>query len=221
MVISPHLDDAVLGCGALLAGNRGSVVLTALAGVPHDEAMSTEWDRACGFASAAQAVAARREEDRAALRRLGAEPVWLGFCDGQYGETPAVESLAWALQERIAQCRPQRIAMPLGLFHSDHRLVAQACLLAWQREPDGHLWLAYEDGLYRRLPGLVQRRLRELDDAGVRLTPDFPAPGDGAAKREAALCYASQWRPLRDAGHVVDAEMQAPERCWRLEAAHD
>src|SRR5437763_1975889 len=88
-VISPHLDDGVFACGEALAAHPGSVVVTVFAGMPADPSQSTDWDARCGFASAGEAVAARRAEDRTSLARLGARPHWLEFGDSQYGSTPA------------------------------------------------------------------------------------------------------------------------------------
>ena len=97
LVISPHLDDAVLSCGALLAAHRGAVVATVFAGVPRDPRQRTEWDARSGFADAAEALAARRAEDAAALAELGAAPRWLDFRDDQYGDPERVDELAAAL----------------------------------------------------------------------------------------------------------------------------
>src|SRR5689334_10074107 len=89
VVISPHLDDAVFGCGQLLALHPGSVVSTALAGRPPSYATVTGWDAAAGFRPGDDVIAARRAEDRAALQILDARPVWLDFTDDQYGRSPA------------------------------------------------------------------------------------------------------------------------------------
>src|SRR4051812_2661178 len=97
IAISPHLDDAVLSCGGLLAARPGSVVITVFAGMPRDGSQQTDWDRRCGFANAAQAVAVRREEDRLALAALQATPHWLHFVDSQYGESPAASDVSMAL----------------------------------------------------------------------------------------------------------------------------
>jgi len=43
LVVSPHLDDAVLSCGRLLAGRPGSVVATVFAGVPSRPDQCTDW----------------------------------------------------------------------------------------------------------------------------------------------------------------------------------
>src|SRR5213080_853986 len=88
VVVSPHLDDAVLSLGAALAraARRGGAVtvLTVLAGDPASETPAGEWDSQAGFATAGEAARARREEDRRACALLGVEPVWLPFSDHQY-----------------------------------------------------------------------------------------------------------------------------------------
>ena len=52
LVLSPHLDDAVFGCGELIARCPGAIVLTLLAGAPEGFNVLTEWDAASGFTSA-------------------------------------------------------------------------------------------------------------------------------------------------------------------------
>src|SRR5690242_3070034 len=94
LVISPHLDDAVFGCGQLLATYPGSVVITALAGRPASYATVTPWDELAGFAPGEDVIAARRAEDHAALAILQASPVWLDFSDDQYGNSPTAEVLS-------------------------------------------------------------------------------------------------------------------------------
>jgi LmbE family N-acetylglucosaminyl deacetylase len=215
LVISPHLDDAVLSCGCPLADHPGSIVVTVFAGAPRDPDQRTDWDARCGFASAGQAVAVRRQEDRAALAQLRATPVWLDFCDSQYGETPAVEAVGDALERLIGELRPVQVLFPLGLYHSDHLLVHAASRPALRalRHADA---LAYEDVPYRGLPGLLQRRLAELEAVHVRATPARvdTGPGSPARKAQALRAYASQWRAFGEQG--LDDAAQ-PERCWRLD----
>ncbi len=46
VVVSPHLDDAVLGCGQLLAAWPGATVVTVFAGKPAVyPTPQREWDR--------------------------------------------------------------------------------------------------------------------------------------------------------------------------------
>ncbi|HEX6364363.1 MAG TPA: PIG-L family deacetylase, partial [Albitalea sp.] len=151
LVVSPHLDDAVLSCGRRLAAHPGGVVVTVFAGTPRDGERLTDWDARCGFAGAAQAMAARRDEDRAALARLRARPVWLDFLDAQYGETPALEAVREALAHVLGEARPDTVLYPLGLFHSDHLLAHEASRLALAAHPRVRA-LAYEDVPYRGVP---------------------------------------------------------------------
>jgi LmbE family N-acetylglucosaminyl deacetylase len=185
---------------------------------PDADRRHTDWDQRCGFADAAQAVAARRAEDAAALGRLRAEPLWLDFLDSQYGDTPGKQALADALLARLRDLAPRLLLLPLGLFHSDHGLCHDAALEAASRLPSLPDLLAYEDAGYRAMPGLLPRRLCALHHAGIEATPADEDPStagsDGAdAKRAAVQAYASQWRAL---GAGMAADVQRPERRWRL-----
>ena len=214
IVISPHLDDAVFACGALLAANPGSLVVTLFAGMPAQARQRrTAWDVRSGFADAADAMCARREEDRCALALLEARPLWLEFTDSQYGESPAAEALSAALQQALRGLAPETLLYPLGLFHSDHRL-AHAASCAAVRALPGLQPLLYEDALYRGLRGVLQQRLAELAQAGCSLTPArLPGGGAGdARKAQAVQAYASQLRALGPGGYADTAQ---PERYWR------
>ena len=213
LVVSPHLDDGVFSCGQLLAAHPGSHVLTVFAGVPPPEVALTEWDAQCGFDSSEQAMASRHHEDREALARLGARPVWLSFLDSQYGRTPAATEIEAALRPAVEALAPDAVLLPMGLFHSDHALVHDACLRLMRRGTT-ELWLAYEDALYRRMPGLLQQRLAALGKAGICATPATPArTGALSAKQRAVQAYASQLRAFGPSGH---ADTEAPERLWQL-----
>lgn len=218
LAISPHLDDAVFGCGAMLAASPGATVCTVFAGTP-DDAIVTDWDVQCGFASAHQAMHARRAEDATALDVLGARAVHLPFLDAQYAQGSTTKEIAAALRETIEAGAFDTLLIPLGLFHSDHSLTHAASLAACPS--DGSMTcIAYEDCLYRRMNGLVQRRLAELADEGIEATP-LPDPIDAAAlarfeaKRRAVARYASQLRAFGPHGYD---DVLAPERFWTLHA---
>lgn len=219
LVVSPHLDDAVFGCGDWLADHPGAVAATVFAGVPPAAGTCTrtctEWDARCGFTSAAEALAERRAEDARALHIVGARPVWLDFLDSQYGRSPPVGDVARALGALIDELRIGRLVFPLGLFHSDHLLTHQACLQAWQARQDTLQALAYEDGLYRNAPGALQRRLAGLLAEGIAATPVKRAPPrDPARKAQAVQAYRSQLRAFGPGGYDDTAR---PERLWRLQ----
>ena len=102
VVISPHLDDAALSCGATIAritSAGGEVsVLTVLAGDPEDTSAAGCWDAACGFETAGEAARKRRLEDSRGCEIVGAEPEWLPFPDEQY-ERSASDDEIWAAIE--------------------------------------------------------------------------------------------------------------------------
>jgi LmbE family N-acetylglucosaminyl deacetylase len=216
LVISPHLDDAVFGCGELLAACPGSVVVTVMAGRPAQYAACTPWDALAGFREGDDVVAARREEDRAALALLAGRPVWLDFLDSQYRDSPTIEAIAVALEAAILDSGLETILLPLGLFHSDHHLTHAAALAVVRRRPE-RSWFAYEDALYRRVANLGTARLAALQGDGVDAVPVAVPPGDRReTKRQAMQRYASQLRALATPGKPGYEDALEPERYWRL-----
>jgi LmbE family N-acetylglucosaminyl deacetylase len=217
IVVSPHLGDAVFGCGALLGAEpagSGATVLTVFAGLPPDPALRTPWDARSGFASGGEAMAARRQEDCRALALLAATPLWLDFVDAQYGPSPPIEKVADALGSVLDSLDADTVLFPLGLHDGDHELAHEACVLALRRRPRIEA-LAYEDAGYRRLHGCLQWRLATLAAAGVAATPSRRACGiPGPRKAAAVLAYASQLRAFGPGGW--DDTLQ-PERYWRIE----
>jgi LmbE family N-acetylglucosaminyl deacetylase len=217
-VVSPHCDDGVFGCGDLIAAWPGAVVVTVFAGRPPAYPELTPWDAAAGFLPGDDVAAARREEDRAALKELDATPIWLDFCDSQYREPAPMEDIVAALDAVLQRIAPTKVVVPLGLFHNDHGLASDAALAALARFRNVP-WLAYEDAIYRTLPGLVAERLDELAGAGlsaVRVPPVTPVASP--RKRAAIACYASQLRALCRPGFPGFGDALAPERFWRLAA---
>jgi LmbE family N-acetylglucosaminyl deacetylase len=215
LIVSPHLDDAVLSCGALLASAPGPCVVTVFAGSPPAALATTDWDQACGFADGWRAMSARRTEDRSALGQLDATPLWLDFLDAQYAATPEPAEVALALRTTIDQQQPDAVLMPLGLYHSDHVLVHLACLEARQLVDSRLDWLAYEDVPYRRRRGWLQTRLAQLQALRLCATPLVTAPlCNDRRKSAAASCYASQVRAL---GPEDMRDAARPEGYWLLE----
>ncbi|MBI0328326.1 PIG-L deacetylase family protein [Burkholderia plantarii] len=229
LVVSPHLDDAVLSCGHVLARHPGAVVCTVLS-APPERNMSTAWDRASGFADAFEAMRARREEDRQALALLGASAVHLPFCDAQYASPPPSDQLQAVLRHTLATVRPDSLLMPLGLFHSDHALVADAvlaCLASLagpgpeapgDAPPAPPAIYAYEDVPYRMMDGIVEARLRLLaaNDWAMERVELASASDDarlGRLKPAAIAAYRSQLRAFGPGGQ---ANLHAAERYWRV-----
>lgn len=113
VVLSPHFDDAAMGAGQMLIRHAGAqtTVITVLGGRPPAYPdPPTQWDALGGFRSGDDVVAARREEDRAAMAVLGASAVWLEFADHQYlaePERPKAAEVAPVLEEASPPWRPR------------------------------------------------------------------------------------------------------------------
>jgi LmbE family N-acetylglucosaminyl deacetylase len=214
VAVSPHLDDAVLGCGGLLGTVGTGVVVTVFAGRPRAGTALPPWDEAAGFRQGDDVIGARRAEDAQALYHLGARPVWLDFLDAQYGEVPSAADVAEALESALCAAEPATVCIPLGLFHSDHALAHVAALRVRARHPRWR-WLAYEEPMYRRVPDALSARLRALSAAGIEAVPVDGVPVT-EGKRDAIACYASQLRALATPGRPGYADALARERYWAL-----
>jgi LmbE family N-acetylglucosaminyl deacetylase len=188
--------------------------VTVFAGRPPLDAPLPPWDVAAGFAAGDDVIGARRREDAAALRHLRAEPVWLPFLDAQYGVAPCVDDVITALDDVLSARRPATVCIPLGLFHSDHVVVHDAALEVRARHPTWS-WLAYEEPMYRHVPGALQARLDALRKADIAPAPIDGAPAS-AAKRAAIACYASQLRALATPGRPGHEDALGRERYWML-----
>ncbi|MFJ3462286.1 PIG-L family deacetylase [Achromobacter spanius] len=212
VVISPHLDDAILSCAGLLAARPGSTVVTVFtARAPLQQAL-TDWDRRCGFDSADAAMTCRLAEDREALGIVGAEGRALGFLDCQYTATADQDAplITEHLFHLLADLSPASVAMPLGVFHYDHERVSDAALVIRDALP-GVTWFGYEDVPHCKRPGVVQARLSQLHARGVTATPVRLAV-DAASKARAIQAYSSQLKGLESTA----LELAVHETYWRL-----
>jgi LmbE family N-acetylglucosaminyl deacetylase len=188
---SAHLDDAVLSCGQFLAGRPEVTVATVFAGTPSTKSVLTAYDAKAGFTSAAEAMEARRSEDREAMSVLQARAVHLDFVDSQYGGKLKLSALVKELEELIDELDPEFVVGPLGLVHSDHETVRDAVLEA-SREATRPVWL-YEDLPYRvAAPEAVPAALDDLRGRGYELELGFIGTGPIDKKMDALLCYRSQ-----------------------------
>jgi LmbE family N-acetylglucosaminyl deacetylase len=101
LVLSPHLDDAVLSCGALLAELAPRCEITVLTlfteatDGPHGRA-ARSFLRQCAHPDAATLFRARRAEDRAVVETLGARPEHLGLTDALFRRREVPRALARA-----------------------------------------------------------------------------------------------------------------------------
>lgn len=224
VVVSPHYDDAAMGAGLMLLRAGGpKTVITVFGGRPPSYPdPPTDWDASGGFRVGDDVIAARREEDRAAMAVLGAVPVWLDYADHQYLDAtvrPRPEAVADPLERAVLDARPTAVFAPMGIANPDHVTTHDAAMIVRDRHPEW-AWFAYEDQGYKHLPGLLAWRVSKLFRAAIWPTPAMvPASVDVTGKRRAIGCYRSQLTPLRR-DHSLDERLDAnvPEQFWRLSA---
>ena len=207
LAISPHLDDAVFSAGGTLArlaaaGWRVVVatVFTASGAQPRGFALACQLDK--GLGPEVDYMALRRGEDAAAMRALGAEPVWLPFREAPhrgYDSAPAlfagvreedgvVDALAPAVAALLAEHRPDLVLLPQCVGgHADHVQAVRAFDRAGWHGPA--LW--WRDFPYVVRDAAPKEPLRER----MRRLPTWDSlllDEEIDAKRRACLAYASQ-----------------------------
>lgn len=195
VVLSPHLDDAVLSVGAYMhqQARLGARVcaLTVFANDPAAQDPPGAWDVLCGFSSAAAAARARREEDVRACALVGSEPQWLAFADDSYGRLPNADDVWESLQPLVADA--SLLLVPgFPLRHADHAWLTRLVV-------DRRAELSPALGFYAEQP-----YARAAFDRGAAAAAPLPLElrrvptraTDRVAKARAALQYRSQLRPL-------------------------
>jgi len=133
LVLAPHPDDEVIGCGGLVA-------LHLREGRPVHIVVATDGTEADPNVTDREAYRDTREEEtRRAVETLGrAEIQFLRFADrtlgsqgsevaGSRGATPQPRNLATALKETLTQFKPDLIAVPSPIeIHPDHLALSRA-----------------------------------------------------------------------------------------------
>ena len=222
-IVSPHLDDAVLGCGNFMSSHPGAFVVTVFAGNPpaYPTDPMRKWDVQSGFAPGDDVMETRRHEDDAALDILAASPVHLEFIEHSYlpGDRPvAPDVLVDALAPALAALRPTLVLAPFGLANPDHDVTHRACMLARERLGDDVSWWCYEDHGYKHIPGMLAWRVSSLFRRRIWPTPVCPPTDPSEERKQAAIaCYPTQLLALED-DWAIGAKLAAPapEQFWRL-----
>jgi LmbE family N-acetylglucosaminyl deacetylase len=212
LLVSPHLDDAVLGAGEFIASWPGATVATVCAGIPDEQLPLTTYDRDSGWKSGRAAMMGRRREDQRALHALRAQPVHLDLLDCQYrGNVPnPVEDIIEALWPVVMELQPVKLLTVLGLEHPDH-VATHDAVLALARG----LWEPPEVVVWEEIPHRVQwpemtvDRVRGLAH-GAGGEPVYLGGDQMAAKQRAMREYQSQLWALELRSCWV------PERFWRV-----
>lgn len=136
VVLSPHLDDAVLSCWHVLTQPGEVTVVNVFSGIPVDGGHAAWWDRFTGARSSQERMRERLAEDADALSLVGRAAINLGFLDDQYRRDrqpiePVVERLAAMAGPRT------RIYAPAALGGvADHEVVRAAAVALLHRGRD-------------------------------------------------------------------------------------
>jgi LmbE family N-acetylglucosaminyl deacetylase len=195
VVVSPHLDDAVLSLGASIAAwsSAGATVdvLTVLGCDPDSAAPARGWDRRGGFATEGEAARARREEDRLACAVIGATPVWLPFGSVDYERHGEEEDVRRAAAHA---CEEADLVLVPGspLTHPDHEWLVLT--LATGGLDAGRVAL-YAEQPYTRREGVdphVSATVSEALGGSWEFEPVPTRPRDRLAKWRAIRGYRSQ-----------------------------
>ena len=224
--ISPHLDDAVISCGGLIARQAACgetvAVLTVCAGDPpqgplSDFARTLHMD----WQVSESPVQSRRREDLAACKRLGATAVHLEIPDAIYRLSLSSQPLYPSFDDIFGPLHPAEDELVQELARSLNAHIS----------PDDHLYgpLAFgahvDHRLARLAAELLDRPLLYYRDMpyGFRdsiLPADLPLPAGKEhlfvlttseinAWQEAALEYRSQISSFWDSDQAVLAELVA------------
>ena len=181
LIISPHLDDAVLSCGAAIAqqARMGQQVVVATvfthAGDTAAEATKLRYTQ-------------RQQEDQQAIEALGARHLHMGFTDAPFRNAayhnfssllfhhrlPQTEvnltlTIADVINMTIEKLQPAITWFPLGTGgHIDHHIVFESSLLAKGR------MAYYEELPYSLLNGWSAVRWNQLGASPVALNAAVP-----------------------------------------------
>lgn len=218
LVVSTHLDDAVLSCGHFLSSHPDSVVLSVLAGAP--EKLREGYNaNTTGELYAPNAVQMRKDEDADAMSFLSVRPpIWLGLYDNDFvhrfrrrnDHSEILREVGAAIKASGATS----IVTPLGLVHSDHIAVADVCFkLAMHSELE---WYLYLDMPYaQRSPKSFRKREQDVQKI-LNLETLESRPIDSNKKHEAFKRYKTQYSPIARNEPKFYQEMETPEQYWAV-----
>ncbi len=212
LAIAAHLDDAVFGCGELLTRTPGAQVITVLAGIPDSSVPVTAYDASSGFTSPRHAVTERRREDTQACAVLSAVPRHLDFVDHQYGVQNDAGEIVAALIGWLQAFPHDAVAIPVGIGHPDHEVIARCARAALR-----NVGPRYEELPYRVvMPGAIEEALLRISITEEPFAYQFDTSQwrrDLTRKRAAVACYRSQAWALDDTCCFV------PERYWKIDVS--
>jgi LmbE family N-acetylglucosaminyl deacetylase len=215
VVLSTHLDDAVLSLGAWIhriAGSGGDVrILTVLGGRTDSTEPPGPWDLHGGFATAGAAAGARRAEDEAACAIVGARPNVLPFGDMQYprgGE----DELIWSEVRPWLDDADVVLVPGSPLLHPDHQWLAR---LAMTHPLPGRVGL-YVEQPYCVLPQVRWWGWRWRPRLGPVLSDVIAEPTEWTVLRSGIRDRVAKWRACRAYRTQLALIGRLPPILWRM-----
>lgn len=180
LLISPHLDDAVLSCGARIAALTATGVTVAIVTVFTSAGENATQERL-------RLYKARKQDDIKAAALLGAETIHLGYTDAPFRnsryhnfntllfhhrlpeeERLLVQDIAARLAKLVRDQQPDSVYFPLGTGgHIDHHIVYESSLLLPGTAVTGY----YEELPYALLEGWSSIRLAHIQAVPVGNEP--------------------------------------------------
>ncbi len=201
LVLAPHPDDEVLGCGVLIMRKVD-------AGIPVHIVFATDGARSHELIQPERLIALRREEAIEAGRRLGLTADDLTFLNHPDGELRQVQGqLERELEELIRRHQPEVVVVTSHQdAHPDHQSLALAARAAIAGAGLTRALYEYPVWYWARLPwlhrpsGLVDAFWHFLRDPFVELVRETPhrvrTEGYLDRKRAALEAHASQIHPF-------------------------
>jgi LmbE family N-acetylglucosaminyl deacetylase len=208
ILLSPHLDDAVLSAWSLLQRPGPVRVVNVFAGTPPPGTPLGGWDAKTGASDSHVRATERIAEDREALALAGREPLNLDFLDEQYRsnhQVPVGELTDGLLQAALGAAE---LHAPAGIRgHRDHvavrdvaRMLARRWeipLLLYAEQPYAtrHGWPGWVDGSE---PNDLAEAEWERAVGALDATPEAVRldPRAVAAKLQAMRTYRTQFEGL-------------------------
>ena len=238
VILSPHLDDAVLNCWSVLSAPQPPTVVNVFAGIPQP-GFVTRWDAICGARDSAAQMVARRAEDAQATALGGWTAVDLDLLEVEHRRGLPRRPLADVDAAIVARVpAASMLYAPAGIAaHVDHhtvRALAGAALRAgvpvrlYAEIPYAvvHGWPTWVTGTppdpHRDVDVLWSQALADVAHLGPLRDAQVVRLDDRAAEAKLAAmrCYRSQLPALDggDARLVSRPEVNRFEVFWELAA---
>lgn len=180
LIISPHLDDEVLGCASMLEGWSVRVIYCGI----DETTIKDLWVRE------RPNIAVRRKEQQDVQRFLNFQSEILNHPVNQYELSPLVSSI----EEVITRAKPSEVLIPHPSYNQDHKTVYDASLIALRPHDLNHF--------VKRVLVYEQPHVYLWGHSGNDFKPNYFKQLDVEKKITAYNLYQSQVRDFRGESQI-------------------